>query len=90
VGSSTILTVRMPVEMKQQLENLSRSTGRSKSRLAAEAIQRYVELEEWQVMEIQAGIREADAGDFASNDEVKAVFEIWLKVGRENTRNYIS
>jgi len=41
-------------------------------------------------MEIQAGIREADAGDFASNDEVKAVFEIWLKVGRENTRNYIS
>lgn len=34
--------------------------------------------EEWQVKEICEGLREADAGEFASAEEVAAVFTKWL------------
>jgi len=39
-----------------------RSTKRSKSFLAAEAIAAYVELNEWQIGEIAAGLAELDSG----------------------------
>ncbi|WP_373526016.1 CopG family ribbon-helix-helix protein [Nostoc sp.] len=39
-----------------------------------EAIAAYLEMYQWQIEEIQKGIAEADAGDFASDEEVKAAF----------------
>lgn len=38
-----------------------------------EALRRYVAVESWQVGQILEGIRAADAGDFASEEEVEAV-----------------
>ena len=46
---------------------------RTKSYVAAEAIRAYVELNEWQISEIRAALKEADAGDFATAKEVEAV-----------------
>jgi predicted transcriptional regulator len=37
--------------------------------LAAEAIERYIELEAWQVNEIKAALKEADKKDFISERE---------------------
>jgi len=42
-----------------------------------EAIRSYLELREWQAEEIRAGIREADAGELATEDEVRSVFGKW-------------
>ena len=56
----------------QRLDRLAAATARSKSVVAADAIRAYLDLYEWQVNEIRAGLREADAGDFASGAEVKA------------------
>jgi RHH-type transcriptional regulator, rel operon repressor / antitoxin RelB len=39
-----------------------------------EAVSSDVENQEWQINEIEEGLREADAGDFASDEEVAAVF----------------
>ena len=47
--------------------------------LVADAIRAYIELHEWQISEIEAGIREADAGEFASQAEVEAVFARWTR-----------
>ncbi|MBU2854394.1 MULTISPECIES: CopG family ribbon-helix-helix protein [Acidithiobacillus] len=52
-------------------------TGRSRSWLAMEAIKEYLEREQWQVSQIREAIAEADAGDFASQEEVAAVFGKW-------------
>ena len=65
------LTVRLDAKSKRRLEKLATATARSKSVLAADAIRAYLDLYEWQVNEIKAGLREADAGDFASDAEVK-------------------
>lgn len=74
---STTMTIRLEDELKEQLERLAAATQRSKSFLAAEAIREFVELNEWQVHEIQRGLKEADAGDFASESEVTRTFAKW-------------
>ena len=70
---SATLTLSIPLEMKAQLDKLADATHRSKSYLAGEAIRRYLALEAWQIGEIQQALQEADAGDFASDEEVNAV-----------------
>ena len=34
-------------------------------------------MNEWQINEIKEGLEEADRGEFASDEEVKAVFDKW-------------
>ena len=55
--SSTTVSVRIDPVIKKRLEKLAKSTGRSRSFLAAEAINEYLDLNEWQV----AGIQKAAA-----------------------------
>jgi predicted transcriptional regulator len=74
---STTMTVRLEDEIKERLEVLAEATQRSKSFLAAEAIRVYVESNEWQVGEIQAALKEADADDFASDQDVASLALKW-------------
>ena len=67
---SSVLTLRLSAKAKSQLEKLAIATNRSKSFLAAEAIERYLELEAWQVKEIKQALKEADAGEFASDKDI--------------------
>lgn len=71
------MTVRVTDDAKQRLDKLAMATGRSRSYLAAEAIREFVELNEWQVGEIQQAIVEADRGEFASDSEVRQWFDGW-------------
>src|SRR5947207_2090425 len=59
---STTMTVRIDDDVKDRLDVLAEATQRSKSFLAAEAIREYVELNEWQIHETRAALKEADAG----------------------------
>jgi len=74
---STTMTVRLEDEVKDRLDQLAEATHRSKSFLAAEAIRAFVETNEWQIGEIRAALREADAGDFASDKDVAALSRKW-------------
>jgi predicted transcriptional regulator len=74
MAQSSTMTVRLDRDIKTRLEQLARATQRSKSFLAAEAIRDYVELNEWQIAEIESAIQEAERGDFASDSEVADVF----------------
>jgi len=71
------MTIRLDADLKTRLDKLADATHRSKSYLAAEAVREYIELNEWQLQEIQAAVTEADAGDFASEESVNAVFGKW-------------
>ncbi len=74
---STTLTLRLDDDVKERLDVLAEATQRSKSFLAAEAIREYVAMNEWQIHETRAALREAKAGDFASDKEVKAFARKW-------------
>jgi len=68
------LSVRLPSDLNSQLERLVRATGRTKSFITVEAIKNYLGQESWQISDIQAGLNEADLGEFATEAEVAAVF----------------
>lgn len=70
---SAILTLRLNNDTKEKLEQLANATHRTKSFLAAEAINRYLEIEAWQIAEIEQALAEADKADFASDAEIKAL-----------------
>ena len=74
---STTMTIRIEDEVKDRLDRLAESTQRSKSFLAAEAIREYVANNEWQVTEIRKALKEADAGDFATEKDVAALARKW-------------
>lgn len=74
---SNTMTVRLNSAIKKKLDQLARATGRTKSYLAAEAIETYVENEAWQIAAIKEGLKAADEGRFASDEEVRAAFAKW-------------
>lgn len=76
---SKTMTIRLPDEDKQRLNKLADATQRSRSFLAAQAIHEYIDLNEWQIDEINEAISEADRGDFATDAEVTTVFDGWRR-----------
>jgi RHH-type rel operon transcriptional repressor/antitoxin RelB len=77
MSQSITMTIRMDPHLKERLDQLAQATHRSKSFLASEAIREFVELNEWQINEIQMAVKEADAGDFASDEQVNEVLNRW-------------
>jgi predicted transcriptional regulator len=68
------INVRLPESLYNQIEALAKATARTKSFLAIDALTSYVQSESWQIRDIHEGLKEADAGEFASDEQVKAVF----------------
>ena len=79
---SSVLTLRLDAKLKNQLDRLSKSMNRSRSFVAAQAIQEFVSVNEWQINEIKKGLAEADAGDFATDEEVQQVMKKWTRRAR--------
>ena len=78
---TTTVTVRLPESMRDQLDALAQATGRPRTYLAAEAIRAYLAVEAWQIAEIQEAIQRADAGEFASDDQVATVRQKFQDMG---------
>ena len=66
--------MRLPEALYFQIEGLARATARTKSFLVIDALTHYVQSESWQIRDIHDGITEADAGEIATDREVKAIF----------------
>jgi RHH-type rel operon transcriptional repressor/antitoxin RelB len=70
-------TVRVDVAAKKRLERLAKSTGRSRSFLAAEAIKEYLDVNEWQIAGIKQAIASLDRGEGVSHEQVKDWITSW-------------
>jgi predicted transcriptional regulator len=81
--SSTTVSVRIDPVIKDRLEKLAKSTGRSRSFLAAEAITEYVNSNEWQVAGIHKAVVSLDRGQGVAHERVKEWVSSWgSKQGR--------
>jgi predicted transcriptional regulator len=69
--SSQTLTVRITPETREALDAIAASLDRDRSFVVKEALSAYVDTHRWQVDHIRQGLREAEAGRFASPAEVK-------------------
>ena len=73
------LSIRIDAETKKRLGALSKRSKRSRSSLAVEAIATYLESEEWQLGELQAGIAELESGRKISHEKVAKWLNSWGK-----------
>jgi predicted transcriptional regulator len=73
------VTVRLDNQTIAQLDHFAASVDRDRSYLIKEAIDNYLDLKQWQADEIRKAIAEADAGEFASQEEVEQFFAKWTQ-----------
>jgi predicted transcriptional regulator len=76
--------VRIKDETASKLDQLAEKLDRSRSHMAAEAIEAFVEQQEWQLAEIEAGLAAADRWESASDDDVAIVVGKYLKSARQS------
>jgi predicted transcriptional regulator len=80
-GPAVTLSVRISPEMRNQLDELSDATGRTKSFLATEAIESYLLTQAWQVNAIKKAVKKANAKGtrFIDHHKVVAWVNSWDK-----------
>ena len=64
-------SLRLSKSTKDRLQQLADATGRTKAFLAQDAIERYLELESWQIRAIQDGLKAVDDGQTVSYEDIK-------------------
>ena len=68
------MTLRVSDELKARLDRYAQLTGRSMSYVAATAVQEYLAWRIPQIEDLEQAVHEADAGKFASDEEIRATF----------------
>ena len=68
--ASTTMTIRMSADLKEKLGRLAQSSRRSKSFLAAEALETYVDRELRIIAGIERGLADMRAGRVTPHEEV--------------------
>ena len=81
--SSTTFTLRVAPKVKRRLEKLAKSTGRTRSFLAAAALNEYLDVNEWQVAGVKRAMVSLDRGEGVAHEEVKDWVKSW---GRKRER----
>jgi predicted transcriptional regulator len=72
--SQESFTFLLDSEKKEALKAIATVTDRDLTYVLNEAIASYLDIYQWLLDEINKGVAEAEAGDFASDDEIPAVF----------------
>lgn len=70
-----VATVRLDPHLEARLEKLAQATARSKSFLIGQAVQEYLDVNEWQVAGIREAIRQADEGRLTPIEQVRKTWE---------------
>ena len=69
-------SLRLPKGTKERLQELADATGRTKAFLAQDAIERYLELESWQIKAIKEGLKALDEGKVVSLENIKEEWKL--------------
>lgn len=77
MNESVLISVRVSKDTANRLASLAESTERSKSYLAAQAIEEYLELNEWQIKAIEQAIESADRGELIEHSKIVEWVESW-------------
>ncbi len=72
------LRMRVPAELESRLDALAHALGRSRSWVLEQALESFIQIED-----IKQALAEAEAGDFATEEEVAAAFGKWRNLGRD-------
>ena len=71
------ISFRLESDRVSALDALADSMDRDRTYILGEAVRAYLELQKWQLEQIEAGIVEADAGKVIEHNKVKAMAAKW-------------
>jgi predicted transcriptional regulator len=77
--SAETISIRIASDKKAALSALAAESGRDLDVVIEEVLGAYLELHAWQVAHVKEGVRQADAGEFASEAEVADAFARWRR-----------
>jgi len=78
-ASSKTMTLRLNANVLRRLDELAQVTDRSKAWLAAQAVETYLDTNEWQTKAIEEAVRKADrrGAKFVDHEQVDAWLATW-------------
>lgn len=78
MGKTTI-TFRLDTVKREALDSIAEVTDRDRSYVLNEAIDAYLDAHRWQIEHIKKGLRQARAGQFATEKAVAKAFARWRR-----------
>ena len=73
------ISFRLESDKVSALDALADSLDRDRTYLLAQAVQAFLDTQEWQLEQIRGGIAEADAGKVIDHRRVKAMASRWRR-----------
>lgn len=73
------ITFRIETRKIKALDSIAAGIDRDRSYVLNDAINGYLETHQWQLAHIKEGLRQADAGQFAKDSEVRTAFARWRR-----------
>ena len=74
--SSEPFIIRLPQQTEYKLEELANATGLSMTQLSLDLLEKYLDIEAWQIKAVQEGLQAAEDGRSVSLDIAKKEFGI--------------
>jgi predicted transcriptional regulator len=74
---TTTISLRVDEEKAEKLESLAKATDRSRSWLLEQALDAYLEVQAWQVEQIEKGMAELRADEGVSHERVSEWLRSW-------------
>ncbi len=68
------ISFRLESGKREALDAVASALDRDRSYIINEAIEAYLDVHRWQADHIREGLRQADAGEFATEAEMRATF----------------
>ena len=68
------ISFRLDPRKERRWTRLASALDRDRSYVINEAIEAYLDVQRWQMEHIREGLRQADAGEFATEAEMKTTF----------------
>ena len=65
------VSFRLDVDKVSTLDTLAEALDRDRSYLLTEAVTAYLDVQQWHIGQIKAGIREADAGKLVDHSQIR-------------------
>jgi predicted transcriptional regulator len=73
------VSFRIDADKVSELDILAEALHRDRTHLLNEAVTSYLEMQRWQVEQIQKGLQEADAGKLVAHAKVKQMARKWRR-----------
>jgi len=72
--SRETISFRLESETREALDAVASALDRERSYIINEAIETYLDVHRWQLDHIREGVRQANAGEFGTEAEMKTTF----------------